>query len=247
VQNGHNISVLRAEQNVLQRSLLQTQAYVAPIHRLPGELLSEDFMAAWDDNPCITWALAGVSRGWRNTALAMPRIWFKVRAATSLSSLFLYRAFASLIADHADSTNHDSSRIAGHRPSLDLAHGLHNPARCRDLPPESEPELGIIIINVARELPAITPPRRCTRSPYRCRSPAPAPPAQVKVSPDLNLRPSGFTSLNTQWDALTPVCNLSFVNTFRTHVFLLQHGIVNSARVSCRFYHSRGAWCISCR
>jgi len=175
-QHEHDISVLRAEQNVLERSLLQTQAYVAPIRRLPGELLSEVFMAAWDDNPCIAWVLAGVSRGWRNTALAMPRIWSKVRAISS-SSVFLYRAFASLIADHADSTNHDSSRIAGHHPSLDLAHGLHDPARCRDLPPESEPEaLGIIIVNAARELPAITPAAVPLAPPIAAAARPPAPP-----------------------------------------------------------------------
>lgn len=92
-QHERDISALKAEQAVMEKDLLHTQAYVAPIRRLPSELLGEVFTRAWQDHACVAWVLASVSRGWRQTALAMPRIWSKVSHKIHNSSLYPHDPF----------------------------------------------------------------------------------------------------------------------------------------------------------
>ncbi|KAJ6571487.1 hypothetical protein B0H19DRAFT_937098 [Mycena capillaripes] len=74
------------EKHSLQDTIEQTQAYLAPIRRLPGELLRELFMWCFEGHPCCAWVLSAVCATWRQQALAIPRIWSKIRLFTNQSS-----------------------------------------------------------------------------------------------------------------------------------------------------------------
>ncbi|KAJ7686212.1 hypothetical protein B0H17DRAFT_985287 [Mycena rosella] len=74
------------EELVLQDAIDQTRAYLAPIRRLPGELLRELFMWCFEGHPCCAWVLSAVCANWRQQALSIPRIWSKIRLFTNQSS-----------------------------------------------------------------------------------------------------------------------------------------------------------------
>jgi hypothetical protein len=73
-----SISALKQEHALLDFALLRTRAYLAPIRRLPRELLREIFVHVWQDQPTVSWVLASVCRSWRELALAVHLIWSKV-------------------------------------------------------------------------------------------------------------------------------------------------------------------------
>ncbi|KAJ6529133.1 hypothetical protein DFH09DRAFT_155579 [Mycena vulgaris] len=74
------------EELSLQDTIEQTRAYLSPIRRLPGELLRELFMWCFEGHPCCAWVLSSVCANWRHQALAIPRIWSKIRLFTNQSS-----------------------------------------------------------------------------------------------------------------------------------------------------------------
>ncbi|KAF7350291.1 D-ser-dehydrat domain-containing protein [Mycena venus] len=74
------------EKHTLQETIEQTQAYLSPIRRLPGELLRELFMWCFEGHPCCAWVLSAVCTTWRQQALGIPRIWSKIRLFTNQSS-----------------------------------------------------------------------------------------------------------------------------------------------------------------
>ncbi|KAJ7487900.1 hypothetical protein FB451DRAFT_728946 [Mycena latifolia] len=74
------------EELILQETIDQTRAYLSPIRRLPGELVRELFLWCFEGHPCCAWVLSAVCATWRHQALAIPRIWSKIRLFTNQSS-----------------------------------------------------------------------------------------------------------------------------------------------------------------
>ena len=72
------IRELERERDVLQEQVAHTLAYVAPIRRLPHELLRYIFMLNFEEYPCCAWVLSAVCTLWRRQVLSMPTMWSKV-------------------------------------------------------------------------------------------------------------------------------------------------------------------------
>lgn len=82
------IQEMDKERTAVEDRLAHTLAYLAPIRRLPNELLSHIFAFVFDDLPCYAWVLSAVSSLWRRRVLAMPKLWSKVRLLSRLISTF---------------------------------------------------------------------------------------------------------------------------------------------------------------
>ncbi|KAJ7362237.1 hypothetical protein DFH08DRAFT_731585, partial [Mycena albidolilacea] len=80
------IDDMAREKAAAEGTIVQTRAYLSPIRRLPGELLRELFLWCFEDHPCCAWVLSAVCPTWRRQALAVPRIWSKIRLFTNQSS-----------------------------------------------------------------------------------------------------------------------------------------------------------------
>ncbi|THU89534.1 hypothetical protein K435DRAFT_821368 [Dendrothele bispora CBS 962.96] len=80
------INQMRTDKAVLEDTILKTKSYLAPIRRLPSELLRSVFMFSFQDHPCCCWVLAAVCSDWRRLALDMPKLWSKVRLITTQHS-----------------------------------------------------------------------------------------------------------------------------------------------------------------
>ncbi|KAI9064874.1 hypothetical protein FKP32DRAFT_1685288 [Trametes sanguinea] len=74
---------MERELALLDDALALARAYVAPIKRLPHELLRHVFVLVFDDCAWSAWVLAAVCALWRRVALAMPVIWSKIRLVTT--------------------------------------------------------------------------------------------------------------------------------------------------------------------
>jgi hypothetical protein len=55
---------------------------LAPIRRLPAEMLSEIFMLAITEHNCSALRLTHICRSWRLVLLGMSRIWSKIKVGT---------------------------------------------------------------------------------------------------------------------------------------------------------------------
>lgn len=66
------------EQQGLDERILHTRSYLAPIRRLPVELLRDIFECCFEQHACVAWVLSSVCVTWRRLALGLPRIWSKV-------------------------------------------------------------------------------------------------------------------------------------------------------------------------
>ncbi|KAJ7119293.1 hypothetical protein C8R46DRAFT_1020114 [Mycena filopes] len=99
------IEDMQREKGGLEETVVQTRAYLSPIRRMPGELLRELFLWCFEDHPCCAWVLSAVCSNWRRQALAIPRIWSKIRLFTNQRSspdtirLWLERSGASVPLD----------------------------------------------------------------------------------------------------------------------------------------------------
>ena len=68
------------EQRVnLEEEISSTQAFVAPVRRLPDDVLREVFWEEFDISTSCCWTLSAVCSRWRRLVLGMPRLWSKVR------------------------------------------------------------------------------------------------------------------------------------------------------------------------
>ena len=63
---------------VLENKVALTKAYIAPIKRLPHDLLRHIFLTIFDDCPWSAWVLSAVCPLWRRLVLSMPKLWSKV-------------------------------------------------------------------------------------------------------------------------------------------------------------------------
>ncbi|KAF7289776.1 D-ser-dehydrat domain-containing protein [Mycena indigotica] len=80
------INELAREETAVQEGIINMKAYLAPIRRLPGDVLNELFAWCFEDHPCVGWVLAAVCAAWRRQALAIPRLWTKIRLVTNQSA-----------------------------------------------------------------------------------------------------------------------------------------------------------------
>lgn len=80
------INVMHKERLALEKKVVDTMGYIAPIRRLPQELLRGIFLFAFEDYPCCAWVLSSVCSLWRRMALSMPIIWSKVSDLCTLPS-----------------------------------------------------------------------------------------------------------------------------------------------------------------
>jgi hypothetical protein len=80
------IQRLLAEQRLLEAKVSQARCYLAPIRRLPTELLSEVFTFVFYADAAAAWKLAAVCRLWRELALISPLLWSKIQLETKISS-----------------------------------------------------------------------------------------------------------------------------------------------------------------
>jgi hypothetical protein len=72
------IAQLQKEKEELEKKVEHLQAYVAPIRRLPEELVREMFGWAFKAHPCAAWVLSAVCVSWRRLAVGTPILWSKV-------------------------------------------------------------------------------------------------------------------------------------------------------------------------
>lgn len=72
------INDLLKEKSGLEDQVLHTRSYLAPVRRLPTELLREVFYWCFEGHPCVAWLLSAVCRTWRQLALGMHTLWSKV-------------------------------------------------------------------------------------------------------------------------------------------------------------------------
>lgn len=72
------INDMQKERLALEKQVESTMGYIAPIRRLPQELLRGIFLFGFEDYPCCAWVLYAVCSLWRRMALSMPIIWSKV-------------------------------------------------------------------------------------------------------------------------------------------------------------------------
>ncbi|KAI0037223.1 hypothetical protein K488DRAFT_75528 [Vararia minispora EC-137] len=77
------IRTLQDERAKVQQKIEQARGYLAPIRRLPQELLRSIFLLGFDESPCCAWVLAAVCSLWRRLALSMPKLWSKIRLVTN--------------------------------------------------------------------------------------------------------------------------------------------------------------------
>ncbi|KAG8906196.1 hypothetical protein FRB99_007412 [Tulasnella sp. 403] len=82
-----NISSLKERQRDTESKIVKAQAYLAPIRRLPDELLAEVFLLLWtNDTKKCGWRLSAVNRLWRRVALSIPRLWSTIELRTTTAA-----------------------------------------------------------------------------------------------------------------------------------------------------------------
>ena len=73
------IALLEQQSATIEEDVNRLQSLLAPIRKLPQELVRIVFTDAFAENPAVAWILAAVCRSWRTLALSTHCIWSKVR------------------------------------------------------------------------------------------------------------------------------------------------------------------------
>ncbi|KAG8724946.1 hypothetical protein FRC09_011535 [Ceratobasidium sp. 395] len=73
------VNALAAEKSSLEQRVASAKGYLAPIRKLPADILADIFLLLLDSDPLIPWKLSSVNRQWRTTALTTPRLWSRIR------------------------------------------------------------------------------------------------------------------------------------------------------------------------
>jgi hypothetical protein len=81
------IDQMQSDFSELQDAISQTRAYLAPIKRLPPDLLRSVFLCLFDEYCTCGWVLSAVCSTWRREALKTPRLWSRVCSCPSYGSL----------------------------------------------------------------------------------------------------------------------------------------------------------------
>ncbi|KAG8874103.1 hypothetical protein FRB97_006169 [Tulasnella sp. 331] len=78
------IRMLDHESADLQIKVTQAEAFLAPIRKMPQELLAEVFrIIFWSGDKKCAWKLARVNRLWRRLALSIPTLWSSIELTTT--------------------------------------------------------------------------------------------------------------------------------------------------------------------
>lgn len=73
------VNALADQKRALETGVASAKGYLAPVRRLPADILSDIFMMLLDNDPLVCWTLSAVNKQWRTTALTTPRIWSRIR------------------------------------------------------------------------------------------------------------------------------------------------------------------------
>lgn len=72
------VGTLKAERTDLVKRIATAKGFIAPVRRIPTDLLSDIFRHNVEDNALAAWALSSVSRSWRSAALLTPVLWSRI-------------------------------------------------------------------------------------------------------------------------------------------------------------------------
>lgn len=78
-ETRQTISNYTAKQAAIQQEVALIRAFIAPIRRLPNDLLREIFLICFEHNASSAWTLAAVCTGWRRLALSVHSLWSRIR------------------------------------------------------------------------------------------------------------------------------------------------------------------------
>ncbi|QRV82248.1 F-box-like protein [Ceratobasidium sp. AG-Ba] len=73
------VNALAAEKNALEKRVESAKGYLAPVRKLPADILADIFLMLFESDPLVAWKLSAVNRQWRTTALTTPLLWSKIR------------------------------------------------------------------------------------------------------------------------------------------------------------------------
>ncbi|KIM27968.1 hypothetical protein M408DRAFT_8946 [Serendipita vermifera MAFF 305830] len=83
--SAKKVRKLELERAALDKEIGNDRGFIAPIRRLPSELLSEIFI--WFEINGSPWPLTKVSRSWRSVALRTPQLWGQIIITESTGSI----------------------------------------------------------------------------------------------------------------------------------------------------------------
>lgn len=163
-QTETSIAEMQNKVSVLEQTNLYASPLLAPIRRLPAEILSEIFLVAVIVYGCSALRLMRVCRSWRVVLLTTSRIWSTIRVRTwTRSDLvdFLLERTRTVTLDIDIDTNSDSERDASdpNQPFAALAMVSKTSARWRNLTIRSFPNetdlinLGVLVTGLTFEGP----------------------------------------------------------------------------------------------
>ncbi|KIM80375.1 hypothetical protein PILCRDRAFT_89650 [Piloderma croceum F 1598] len=113
---------LRRKRELLLKFIAEQNAIVAPIRRLPAEILAEIFVLCMNYDissfdPMQSPLLVGrVCRGWRQVALSTQKLWSSItvtdyRSSSKMVKLWMSRAISAPLTIHLNSAHHYSSNV----------------------------------------------------------------------------------------------------------------------------------------
>ncbi|KAH7320458.1 hypothetical protein B0J17DRAFT_723878 [Rhizoctonia solani] len=73
------VDALADQKNAIEKGVASAKGYLAPVRRLPADILSDIFMSLHEGDPLAPWTLSAVNKQWRTTALTTPRLWSRIR------------------------------------------------------------------------------------------------------------------------------------------------------------------------
>ncbi|KAJ1301910.1 hypothetical protein OPQ81_000750 [Rhizoctonia solani] len=73
------VDALAEQKRTLEKGVASAKGYLAPVRKLPADILSDIFMMSLENDPLAPWTLSAVNKQWRTTALTTPRLWSRIR------------------------------------------------------------------------------------------------------------------------------------------------------------------------
>ncbi|KAF8601930.1 hypothetical protein BDV93DRAFT_607868 [Ceratobasidium sp. AG-I] len=73
------LSALSLEKQSLVDNVKSAKGYLAPVRKLPADILSDIFLLLLEEDSLCPWTLSSVNKQWRTTALTTPRLWSRIR------------------------------------------------------------------------------------------------------------------------------------------------------------------------
>ncbi|CAE6372383.1 unnamed protein product [Rhizoctonia solani] len=73
------MNALVDQKHDLEKGVASAKGYLAPVRKLPSDILSDIFMMLLENDPLAPWTLSAVNKQWRTAALTTPRLWSRIR------------------------------------------------------------------------------------------------------------------------------------------------------------------------